>query len=138
MNLTKKTHSNTFQVTLSFEKRRNISITLNLFNMTTLQDTFPFINWRDYINWNLNNVEILEENEQVIVPDVNYLHQLSTLLQTTPKRTVANYFGWRLVLFSSELSNDALHQRQRQYLRESTGTLISDSRLTECIKKTTD
>lgn len=107
-------------------------------NFIFYQETFPFINWRDYISWNLKNAVILAENEQITVPDVNYLHQLNLLLQNTPKRTIANYFGWRLVLFSSDLLNDVLHQRRQQYVAESTGMLKPDARITECIKKASE
>lgn len=105
--------------------------------MTTLQGTFPFINWLEFINWNLNNAVTINENESITVPDVDYLHQLNVLLHTTPKRTISNYFGWRLVFFSADFLDDVLHKRQQQYIIEATGMLKPDPRLTECIKKTT-
>lgn len=104
--------------------------------MTTLQETFPYIDWHKFIKWNLKNAVPVYENEMIIVPDVNYLHQLDVILQLTPKRTIANYFGMRLVLFSSDILNDELHHRLEQYHREAFGTLKTEPRIEECIKKT--
>lgn len=106
--------------------------------MTTLQETFPYVNWRDFISWNLNNAIHVNDNELVTVPDVNYLRQLELLLQTTPKRTIANYLGWRLVLFSADLLNDVLRKRYQQYAAEAIGMLKPDPRITECVKQTTE
>lgn len=58
--------------------------------MTTLQETFPYIDWRDFIKWNLKNTVRVSENEIITVPDVKYLHQLEAILIITPKRTIAN------------------------------------------------
>lgn len=124
------------QISLSVEDRRDANVTANYYNMTTLQETFPYIDWRDFIKWNLKNTIPIYENEIITVPDVNYLHQLDIILQTTPKRTIANYIGMRLVSFSSDILNDVLHRRLDQYNKEAFGVLKPDSRLTECIKKT--
>lgn len=113
-----------------------MSVTYNIFNMTTLQEAFPYLDWHEYINWNLKNTLSVYENETIIVPDVNYLHELKKLLKTTPKRTIANYFGMRLTLFSSAYLNNVLYERHQQYEQETTGVLKSDPRLTDCIRKT--
>lgn len=104
--------------------------------MTTLQESFPYIDWRDFIKWNLKNSIPVYENEIITVPDVAYLRQLDIILETTPKRTIANYIGMRLVSFASDILNDVLHHRLDQYNKEAFGVLKPDSRLTACIKKT--
>lgn len=108
----------------------------NIFNMTTLQETFPYLDWHEYVNWNLKNTTLVYENETIIVSDVKYLHGLKKLLETTPKRTIANYIGMGLTLFSSAYLNDVLYQRRQQYKQETTGALKSDPRLTDCIERT--
>lgn len=56
-----------------------------------LQTTYPYLNWFDYIKWNLNNDNIqIDDNEVVIVWDRNYLYHLDVILQSTNKRTIAN------------------------------------------------
>lgn len=102
-----------------------------------LQTTYPYLNWFDYIKWNLNNDSIqIDENEVVIVWDRNYLHHLNVILQLTPKRTIANYFAWRLVFFASSSMNDILHQRYQKFIGTVTGRMKSLPRITECVKRT--
>lgn len=120
------------------EERRNLTLLYNPYTVQQLQKTAPYMNWLEYINWNLNNVLKVDENEIVIVLDKNYIQQLETLLQSTPKRTIANYFAWRSVYFASGLLNDVLHDRRQQYLATSTGMLKSDPREKECVKRTMD
>lgn len=78
----------------------------------------------------------VDGNEVVIVLDLKYILQLDHILQTTPKRTIANYFAWRSVMFSSELLNNILHQQADQFSAKTTGMLKADSREKECIKQT--
>lgn len=109
---------------------------MNEFRISELQKTFPYIEWQEYIDWNLNNNVTLSENETVIVPDKKYLQQLGDIIQSTPKRTIANYFACRLVLFVSDLLNDILHQRLQNFTAAITGMQESEPRLTECVKRT--
>lgn len=125
-----------FQISLSVEERRNITVLLNEYTIKKLQTTFAYVNWLDFISWNLNYSVSVDENELVLVPDQNYLFQLDAVLRTTPKRTIANYFSWRLVLYASDLLNDVLHQRYQQYVAATTGMQESEPRLTECVERT--
>lgn len=125
-----------FQIALTAEERRNLSILYNPFTIQQLQTSYPFIDWLDYVNWNLNDVVRVDESETVIILDTRYLAQIETILQSTPKRTIANYFAWRSVLFSAEILNDVLHARKQQYLATATGMSKSDARDVECGKKT--
>lgn len=113
-----------------------MSILMNEFSILELQTTFPYVNWLEYINSSLYNSVSFDESETVIVPDKNYMLQLNALLQSTPKRTIANYFAWRLVLYSSDLLNDVLHQRNQRFIAATMGMLKSDPRLSECVKRT--
>lgn len=118
------------------ESARELSIVDNAFTIAELQTTYPYINWLDYINWRLNDLLRVDESEAVNVLDINYLAQLDTILELTPKRTIANYFAWRLVLSNSNLLNDVLHQRRQKYVATKTGKLKSHPRIKECVKRT--
>lgn len=109
---------------------------LNEFNIETLQQTFPYLNWLDYINWNLNNNVTLDKNDPIIIADKNYVYQLGTVLQKTASRTIANYFAWNAIKSSSRFLNDVLHKRGEQYLAEITGIQKSKSRLIDCVERT--
>ena len=95
------------------------------------------MNWFDYIKWNLNDgSQQIDENEVIIVWDRNYLYHLNMILQLTPKRTIANYFAWRLVFYASSLMDDVLHQRYQKFIGIATGLLKPLLRTTECVKRT--
>lgn len=89
----------------------------------------------DFINKHLNHSLTIDENDVVIVIDKNYLLHLNDVMTATSQRVIANYFAWRLVFFSSDLLNDALYQRKRQYSYEKTA-LTANIRIAECVKKT--
>lgn len=125
-----------FQVSLSDEESRNKSLTYNPFTIKELQTTFPFINWLEFINWELRDLVHVDENEVIVVIELNYLSQLNGILQSTPKRTIANYYAWRLFLSYSEYLNDVLHERHEKYLMAITGKQKSLPRLTECVRLT--
>lgn len=78
----------------------------------------------------------IDESDVIVVPDINYLHQLNKLIEQTPTRTVANYFAWRHVLFSASLLSDLLFVRNQEYNAAITGKLKPDSRLFECVRQT--
>lgn len=125
-----------FQISLRLHERTN-SVISNEFTIETLQATFPYLDWRDYINWNLNNAITIDDNEVLFVPDVKYFHQLNKLIEKTPQRTVANYFAWRSVSFSAGLLSNTLFQRSQQYDAAVSGRrLTSDARLTACVQQT--
>lgn len=124
------------QSTLSDDAKPQNSATSSNFNKTSLQETFPWLNWKDFINWNLKNTT-LNDNDTITV-DVNYLNNLKELLdpKRTPKRTIANYIGMRLVKFSSNLLNEQLNERFDQYQGKRNGREQSDSRSVACTKAT--
>lgn len=89
----------------------------------------------DFINGNLNYSTTIDKNDVAIVVDKNYLMHLNDVIKSTSSRVIANYFAWRLVFFGSDLLNDALYKRKRQYLNEKT-VLTANIRIADCVKKT--
>lgn len=77
----------------------------------------------------------ITRNENVIVLDYHYVRRLGLILQKTPKKTLANYFGWRMVLLASSFLNDILYERRQQFLAQTTG-VIKSPRHIECTKRT--
>lgn len=115
-----------------------MSVLMNEFSISELRTTFPYVKWFEFINSSLYNSVFFDESETVLVLDKNYMLQLNALLQSTPKRAIANYFAWRLVLYSSDLLNDVLHQRNQIFHAATTGMLNSGPRISECVKRTTE
>lgn len=89
----------------------------------------------EFITEQLNHSVTIDEDDVVIVVDKNYLLHLNNVMKSTSPRVIANYFAWRLVLFSSDLLNDVLSKRKRQYFNERT-KLNANIRIAECVKKT--
>lgn len=56
------------------------------------------MNWLDYINEFLPNGLNVTENEIIINQAPTFFEQLGDILNTTSKRTVANYLLWRAVI----------------------------------------
>lgn len=79
----------------------------------------------------------IDENELLIVDVPNYFAHLGPILNATPKRTIANYFAWRSVLFGSGLLNAALHNRKLQFFATTIGLKKLDPRYNECVTLTT-
>lgn len=99
-----------------------------------LQTKYPYLDWLEYLNFHLQNQTHIDRNEIVIVLDQNYLQRLGTVMATTPSRTIANYFAWRLVFFGSHLLNDILDNQRRQHFK--IPPLTPATRLTLCTRKT--
>lgn len=51
-----------------------------------MQQTFPYIQWMDYINKMLDGAEKVGQNDVILVGVPKYITGLQGLLRTTPKR----------------------------------------------------
>lgn len=104
-----------------------------------MQATYPYLNWLEYIKALLPQGAPfhIDGGELLIVDVPNYFAQLGPILKATPKRTIANYFAWRSVLFGSSLLNAALHRRKLQFYATTVGLRKLDPRYNECVTLTT-
>lgn len=123
-----------YQISMNTAERNNLSQIYNPMTIQELQTNYPYVNWLEYFNLNLQNLTQIDENEIVIVVDRNYLQRLGGLIESTSKRTIANYFGFRLVLFGSYSLNKVLDSLRRQHFN--LPPITPASRTTECVKKT--
>lgn len=126
------------KILLTEEECRNATIIYNLFTIQQLQSTYPFIDWLEFVNSKLNGIIRVNDREIVNVPDKNYLQQLNGIFQSTSKRTIANYYAWRLAYAYSHHLNDELHERSLQYYTATTGVKKLLPRLTKCVKLTSN
>lgn len=122
------------QISMTNAQRKNVSHIYNTMTVQELQANYPYLNWLEYFNVQLQNETQIDQNETVIVLDKSYLQRLGSIMELTPKRTIANYFAWRLVFFGSYLLNDVLDNQRRQHFNMP--PLTPSTRLTQCIKKT--
>ncbi|EGT58994.1 hypothetical protein CAEBREN_21284 [Caenorhabditis brenneri] len=69
----------------------------NRFELWQLKSVFPFINFEKYLKTVFKELVDLSPNHTVIVREIDYFIGIQHVLQSTPKRVLANYISWRLV-----------------------------------------
>lgn len=94
------------------------------------------MNWTEFVNWNLNNLHHVIGNETVVFYDGIFVDHLFSTIDKIPKRTVANYLAWRLVLMTSTFLNDELRQRFNQFQASKFGVRKINPRSVQCAKQT--
>lgn len=79
----------------------------------------------------------VDDSETVIADVPDYLINLEKVLASTSKRTVANYFMWRVVFTSSDLLTENLRKRTAAYEAAILGKKIEPPRWKKCVSETT-
>lgn len=125
-----------FQISLPKEERRNATALYNPTTIDKLQESYPYLNWDDYINALLPQDLTVYGNETVINAVPEFFKQLETVLSSTSKRTVANYFLWRIVLATSGTLTNQLRQRKLEYFKAVYGLQGEEARWKECVQFT--
>ena len=115
------------------EKRRNATRLYNPMRIDELHTLAPMVPWLDYIN-NILTKDLLQVNadERVIVDEPGYLKNLTALLPTVKKRTIANYMFWRVATASLGYFNEAARKIQLDYRKNITGTKTQTPRWRTC------
>ncbi|CAD6193486.1 unnamed protein product [Caenorhabditis auriculariae] len=65
--------------------------------MWQLKSLFPFIDFEKYLSTVFKELVEVSPNHTVIVREIDYFTGIQHVLQSTPKRVLANYISWRLV-----------------------------------------
>lgn len=76
--------------------RHDTSAIYRKLTLAELQKEIPQLNWRDYLQTTLGDVD-LNANEEVVSYAMPYLIQMGKILNTTDRRIIHNYMIWRLV-----------------------------------------
>lgn len=99
-----------------------------------LQEAYPYLNWLDYINSLMPSAVQVDENEIVINSVPRFFEHLGEVLNSTPKRTMANYMLWRAVLTTSGTLTTELRQRKLEFYKAVYGLISEEPRWKECIQ----
>lgn len=116
------------------EDRRNATALYNPYTIKQLQESYPYLNWLDYINALLPEGLHVAENETVINSVPSFFEQLGDVLESTSKRTMANYFMWRVVLTTSGTMTTELRKRKLEFYKAVYGLQGEEPRWKECIQ----
>ncbi|XP_055314020.1 neprilysin-2-like [Sitodiplosis mosellana] len=103
--------------------------------LETLQEIYPYIQWVDYINALITPPDSVDGNEVVFMLAPSFFEKLGKLLQSTPKRVVANYLVWRTTSISLNYLTRELIQLMNWSQIQKLNVGIT-SRWAECFKQT--
>lgn len=126
------------QLTLPLEKQRNFTELYNPMTIKQIQETYPYIDWIDYIVRILPEDLVIDENELINVRVPSFFKGLGELLQTTPKETLANYLFWRVVETTSYYLNDQLRLRKFAFASYFSGRKEFNSWWSYCTEATNE
>lgn len=98
-----------------------------------LQTLYPYIQWIEYIKNILPDQLNVTQDEIVVNTVPSFFEALTSLLETTPKRTMSNYLIWRTIEFGIVYSTKELRDIQQEYVRAETGQMEMEPRWRECI-----
>ncbi|XP_055853046.1 neprilysin-2 isoform X2 [Episyrphus balteatus] len=115
------------------EKRRNSSALYNLRTVAQLQESYPYISWKEYINVLLPAQLSIDDDEPINVSVPSFFEALGPLLAKTPKRIIANYMMWRIHAFSISFLSEEFRKRQLEYATALSGRQEQEARWKECV-----
>ena len=109
-------------------ERRNKT---KLYNPTTLGEFpsdagFPE-SWTNYVQkiFDFGDDKLdIEDSERVIIYDPNFYKNLSSVLQSTDKRTLANYAAWRMASSTMKYLTSEARDIRQKYSKALTGTYL--------------
>lgn len=108
----------------------------NPYTIKELQESYPYLPWLQYINALLPSGLVVDEDEIVINSVPTFFEELGEVLNSTSKRTMANYFMWRVVLTTSGTLNNQLRQLKLGFYKTAYGLQGEEERWKECISYT--
>ena len=80
----------------------------------------------------------VESSERIVVNTPGYLRNLTEILNTEPKRNIANYMLWRATRASIGFMNKAARDVIEEYARNITGKTETTPRWKSCVSSATD
>lgn len=115
--------------------RHDTSAIYRKLTLVELQREVPHLNWTEYLQTTLGNIE-LQPEESIVSYAMPYLVQMGKILTETDRRIVHNYIVWRLVMsIMTHMIDD--YQRERVEFRKILLGIQSDRhRWSQCVEWT--
>ncbi|XP_065204912.1 neprilysin-2-like [Planococcus citri] len=82
------------------DKKEDIAKTFLAMSISEAQQRYPSIEWMHFIRSMLNPSVSVSESETIVIAYPEFITNVQGLLESTSKRTLANYFIWRTLFFS--------------------------------------
>lgn len=126
-------------ITTPDEDRRDIDRMYNPMTVAELSDltSSTSINWQQLLS-NMFAVagNPIESTTRVIVQEVEYVKRMAALIDTTNKRTLANYIMWRHVKALGDETNQEMRDASFKYAMVANGVTAAEPRWKDCADKT--
>ncbi|ORX79341.1 zincin [Anaeromyces robustus] len=88
-------------------------------NMRTLNETLPFINWKNYFNKEYENLGMetrFDDDSEIVIVNPEYFKKLNGLIKETDSETIASYAEWSVVRkYSNYLAGDIMKELNDYY-----------------------
>eukprot|EP00102_Acyrthosiphon_pisum_P014814 XP_008185066.2 PREDICTED: neprilysin-11-like [Acyrthosiphon pisum] len=125
------------KISMTAEERRDTAKLYNPMKLADLQQNYPTIPWKEYLN-NLLFPLTIQRDDIIIVNAPKYLSELEILLCSTPKRISANYMIWRFAAQCVNFLTEELRKRELEFLTEQSGKTERVPRWKECVGISSD
>lgn len=103
--------------------------------MAELQTNYPFVDWLKYVNQQLPGGVTVHMSESIVVKQPGYFERLGSVLEATPKRTIANYLVSRAVYAAAPSLEFRMRDRVLRFRSMHTGVAHHKQRHFECASK---
>ncbi|CAD6235737.1 GSCOCG00012426001-RA-CDS [Cotesia congregata] len=129
------TNSFLFEVALGNSSLQNLIKLRNTYNemtVTELEEKYPSIPWLEYFNKIFQPHFNVDKNQTIFVNIPYYLSEFEKIMNTTSKRTLANYMVWRVFIDSVAYLNDEIREPQIEFTNSLTGQSKKTPKSKQC------
>ncbi|XP_058800184.1 neprilysin-2-like [Phymastichus coffea] len=122
------------KISMPKEDRRNASNRNNRMTLQQLETRYTGISWTEFFNEILAPYAHVDQDEEIIVADPNFLRSLPNLIEKTPKRVLANYICVRTISQTIEFMGKELSSIVHEGNIEFGGAEVQKQRKEVCFK----
>ena len=112
---------------------RDITKSYHFTTINELQQKYPFINWLKFVRTRVPEQIAIDDTEEVLYLGVDYLAKFGELIESTPKRTVANYLFWRIADLSVNFLSKNLRVIKLKFYQELSGIRNLEEEWKTCV-----
>lgn len=123
---------NLTQIILPREQRRNPQLLFNVMRLKEMQARFDYFNWVRLLKESYPNLDV-DDNELIAVTDIRFFEKFNDLLDSTSKRTLANYLMWRITVQAVPYLSKRFRERETLYTTMFYGHYKRQPRWRDCV-----
>lgn len=120
------------ELTHPLEETERNSILYNPMILSELTQLSTFFPWKEYLNYHLNISTT--DDEIIIVSEVNFFKSLGELIDSVPKKVLANFEAWKFIQSTAMYLNGKIKNIQNNYELVQSGALKSKKKWKECVE----